>query len=162
MNDFAADSKLADIEARVLALETKVASLPDTRQIDERIKANLPPPIDPTQAPSFKDIELPIPSVETLVTTAKTTWALVEMFAEMKTLLWMLVDRRYHMGWLTRLLTIGLVILILVSHFIWPFARWDMVVSPIWDKLVDLVIGLILFMVLHFEMRRYKEWRSKR
>ena len=81
---------------------------------------------------------------------------------EMKTFLWMLFDRRYHMGWLTRLITIGLVVFILLSHFIWPFARWDMVISPVWDKLIDLVLGLILFMFLHFEMRRYKEWRGQR
>ena len=49
----------------------------------------------------------------------------------------MLVDRRYHMGWLTRILTIGLLVFILASHFIWPFARLDMIFSPIWDKLID-------------------------
>ena len=48
------------------------------------------------------------------------------------------------------------------ANLVWPLARMDMVLSPIWDKLADLFVGLILFMVLHFEMRRYKEWRSKR
>jgi hypothetical protein len=37
-----------------------------------------------------------------------------------------------------------------------------MVISPIWDKLIDLVLGVILFMFLHFELRRYKEWRGIR
>ena len=53
-DDNAADGKLADIEARVLVLETKVASLPDAIQIDERIRANLPPPVDPSRSPSFR------------------------------------------------------------------------------------------------------------
>ena len=160
--DSATDSKLAELERRVETLETKVAALPDAKQIEDRVKASLPPPVDPTAPPSFKDIALPIPNVDMIVSTAKTTWTIVEVFGELKTLLWMLIDRRYHMGWLTRVVTIVLLMVILVSHFIWPFARWDMVLSPVWDKLIDLVLGLILFMFLHFEMRRYKEWRGQR
>jgi hypothetical protein len=157
---------LAALERRVQALEAKVAALPDPRQteerITERVKANLPPPVDPTFAPSFKDIALPIPSVQTVVAGAKTTWALVAMFNELKMLFWTLLDRRYHMAWITRVIAIVLLPTILLSHFLLPFARLDTVVSPIWDKLVDLFVGLILFMVLSFETRRYKEWRGKR
>jgi hypothetical protein len=170
MNDIVADpsteSKLAELERRLNALESKVAALPDQQQIEEhvteRVKASLPPPVDPAQSPGFKDIALPIPNVNTIVATAKTTWTLFTMFGEMKTMLWMLIDRRYHMGWTTRIITLVLLAFILVSHFLWPWGRWDMIVSPILDKLTDLVIGLILFMVLHFEMRRYKEWRGIR
>ena len=147
MNDVA-DTRIAELERRVEALEAKVA--------------NTPPPVDPVQPPSLKDISLPIPNVETVVTTAKATWAIFEMLAEIRWMLVMLIDRRYHMGWLTRLLTIGLVVFILLSHFVWPFARLEMVLSPIWDKLIDLFVGLILFMVLHIETRRYKGWRGGR
>ena len=157
---------LALLEQRILALEAKVATIPDTQQIEERVaaqvKANLPPPVDPTHSLSFKDVTLPMPSVETLVSTAKATWAILDMLGELKMLVWMLIDRRYHMGWLTRVITIVLVVGILGSHFLWPFARLDTIFSPIWDKMIDLVAGLILFMMLHFEMRRYKDWGSKR
>jgi hypothetical protein len=165
-DDTSVTRALAHLEQRVLALESKVAAIPDTKQIEERVtaqvKAKLPPAVDPTQPLSLKDITLPIPDVETIVSTAKTTWAVFEVFGEMKLLVWMLIDRRYHMGWLTRVITIVLVVAILGSHFLWPFARLDSVFSPIWDKLIDLFLGLILFMLLHFEMRRYKEWNSKR
>lgn len=157
MNDIAADSKLDDLERRVQALETKVSTLPDAKQIDEQIQANLPPP-----APSFKDIALPIPNVDTLVTTARTTWAIFEMFADIKAMLWMLVDRRYHMGWITRLLTIVLVVAIFLSPWWAPFAGYDNFISRIVDKAIDLVLGLVLFTVLFFETRRYKEWRKGR
>ena len=171
MNDLIPDgaaqsTTLAELERRVQALESKVAAIPDSQQIEERVtervKANLPPPVDPTQPLSLKDVTLPIPNLETVLATARTTWGLIELFGEMKSLLWMLIDRRYHMGWLTRVITLVLLVGILFSHFIWPFARIDMVFSPIWDKLIDLVLGMILFMVLHFETRRYKEWSSKR
>src|SRR5207249_1466004 len=131
MNDVG-DTRFAELEHRVEALEAKVASSP--------------PPDDSTQPPSLKDMSLPIPSVDTVVTTAKASWAILEMLAEIRWMLTMLVDRRYHMGWLTRLLTIGLLVFILLSHFVWPFARLDMVLSPVWDKLIDLLAGLILFM----------------
>ncbi|MBI3822139.1 MAG: hypothetical protein HY289_05595, partial [Planctomycetes bacterium] len=149
-------------QRRVEALESKVASLPDARQIDERIKANLPPPVDPTQPPTFKDLALPIPDVDTIVSTARTTWALVEVFAEIKLMLWMLLDRRYHMGWLTRLAAIGLVIAFMLSYLWVPFGGYDNFVSRMIGQAGDLVLGLILFMVLMFETRRYKEWRKGR
>src|ERR1043166_1135872 len=101
MNDVA-DTRIAELERRVEALEAKVA--------------NTPPPVDPVQPPSFKDITLPLPSVDTVVTTAKATWAIFEMFSEIKWMLVMLVDRRYHMGWIARLLTIGLVVFILLDR----------------------------------------------
>jgi hypothetical protein len=156
---------LAELERRVQTLEAKVAALPDPWQFEERItqrvKANLPP-VDPTQAPSFKDIELPIPNVQAVVATAKTTWALFGMLSELKMLLWTLLDRRYHVAWITRVITIGLLIMILTSHWWAPLATFDNAISHLWDKVIDLVLGLILFMVLSFETRRYKEWRSKR
>ena len=160
---------LADLEHRVQTLETRVAALPDSRQIEERVtervKASIPPSapsVDPSQAPSLKDISLPIPNMQAIVSTAKTTWALLEMMAELKLLFWMLVDRRYHMGWLTRVITIGLVALILLSHFLTPFAKIDNFVSPIWDKFVDLFLGVVLFTLLNIETRRYKQWRNIR
>jgi hypothetical protein len=163
--DSSADPKLADLERRIEALETKVAAIPDSRQIEEhvteRVKASLPPPVDAAQAPSFKDIELPIPSVQNVVAAAKTTWAIFEILNELRVLFWTLFDRRYHMAWITRFVTIGLLILIVTSQWWVPLAKVEFV-GPLLDKVADLVLGLILFMVLNFETRRYKEWRSQR
>jgi hypothetical protein len=157
---------LEALERRVRVLESKVEALPDQRQIEEhvaeRVKASMPPPIDPAHAPSFRDITLPIPNVDTIVTTAKTTWALIEMFSEMKALLWMLVDRRYHMGWVTRVLAIVLLVAILCSPWWVPFGGYDNIISRLVDKAADLVLGLVLFMILIYETRRYKDWRGQR
>jgi hypothetical protein len=160
-DDIAVDGKLADIEARVLALETKVASLPDAIQLEERIRANLPPPVDPSKAPSFKDIELPIPNIQTVVATAKGTWAFFEMLNEVKLLFWTLFDRRYHMAWLTRIVTILLLAAIMTSQLWLPFA-FDNFLGHTWEKGINLLISFLLFLVLHYEMRRYQEWRSRR
>ena len=81
---------IAELERRVIALEAKVAAIPDTKQIEERITSNVkaslpppPPPVDPTMPPSFKDIEIPMPSVQTVVDTAKVTWGFIEMLREL-------------------------------------------------------------------------------
>lgn len=164
--DTAVDSKFVDLERRLQAVEARVAALPDPQQLEERVtervKAKLPPPIDPSQPPSFQDIELPIPNFQTVVATAKTTWTLLEMFSELNMLFWTLMDRRYHMAWITRVITIVLLVLILTSHWWAPLAGSDNFISHFWDKVIDLILGLILFIVLSFETRRYKEWRSRR
>jgi hypothetical protein len=178
MNDIATDPSvngsaalvqtLADLERRVQALETKVAALPDAQQMEERVaeqvKAGLPPPpppIDPSQAPGFRDIQFPMPSMQTVVDTAKTTWMLLEMLAELKLLFWTLFDRRYHAAWLARVITVVLLLLILTSSLWLPLA-FDNIVGHIWEKIINLMIGFAIFFVLHYEMRRYREWRNQR
>jgi hypothetical protein len=154
---------LADLERRVQVLEAKVALLPDSQQIEERVtervKASMPAPVNPSQAPGFRDIEIPIPSVQNVLKTAKATWLILEMLAELRMLFWTLFDRRYHVAWITRFITIGLVILILISEWWVPLAKVEYI-GPVLNKLADLLLCLIMFTVLSFETRRYKEWRG--
>jgi hypothetical protein len=160
---------LAELERRVLALEAKVAALPDPAHIEmhvtERIKASLPlpaPPVNPLQAPSFADITMPIPNVDTLLETARSTWTMLEMLGEFKALFWTLFDRRYHMAWMTRFIAIVLLTAIMTSDYWFPLATYNSILSQLWDKVVNIVLSMILFMVLIFETRRYKEWRKGR
>jgi hypothetical protein len=156
---------LEQLAQRVQKLETTVAALPDARQIEDRVttrvKASIPPPPPVNEPPSFKDIALPIPSVPTMVATAKTTWALFEMLAELRLLLWMLVDRRYHMAWLTRVIAIVLLAAIMTTHYWLPFAAVA-IVGPLWEKVINLGLALVMFMMLHYEMRRYQQWRQRK
>ena len=178
MNDIATDPSvngstamlqtLAELERRVQALETRVAALPDAQQMEERVAEKViaglpppPPPIDPAPAPSFRDIEIPMPSVQTVVKTAKATWLVFEMLAELRMLFWTLFDRRYHVAWITRFITISLLVLILTSQWWVPLAKVDYI-GGLLDKIADLLLCLILFTVLSFETRRYKEWRHQR
>ncbi|MSU77687.1 MAG: hypothetical protein EXS16_06285 [Gemmataceae bacterium] len=168
MNDIAiestTDAKFAELERRVLTLETKVALMPSVEQIEtritEQVKAMPPPPVEPPTLPSFKDISVPIPSLQALVNTAKTTWTLIEMFNELKMLFWTLFDRRYHMAWATRVIVIVLLVAILLSSW-WPFA-FDNTIGRLLEKIVNLLLGFVMFFILHIEMRRYQEWLGKR
>lgn len=169
MNDIAvetsADTRLAELERRVGELENKVAAMPDAQKLEERVtenvKASLPPPVDPTQAPTFGDISVPIPSVDNIVTAAKTTWTLIDMLGELNMLFWTLFDRRYHMAWITRIVSIILLVLILTSQYWLPLA-FDNPIGRTWEKLINLLLGFIMFFILHYEMRRYREWRKGR
>jgi hypothetical protein len=163
--DTSTDAKLAEMERRLQTLEVKVAALPDAQELEtritERVKANMPPPIDPSEAPSFRDISLPMPNVQTIVATARTTWMVFELVKELKLLFWTLLDRRYHMAWITRAITLVLLAAVLTSQFWLPFA-FDNIVGRTWEKVIDILIGLVMFLVLHYEMRRYQEWRNTR
>jgi hypothetical protein len=158
---------LADLERRVQILEARIALLPDSQQMEERVtervKASIPPPappVDPSRSPGFRDIEIPIPSVQNVVAAAKTGWALWEMFGEMKALFWTLFDRRYHIAWITRFITLGILVMVFTSDYWFPLATYDNMVSRLWDKLVNVLLCLIMFVVLSIETRRYKEWRG--
>ena len=158
---------LADLERRVQILEARIALLPDSREIEERVaervKATLPPPaapIDPTQAPGLGDIQIPMPSVQNVVAAARTGWMIFEILRELKLAFWTLFDRRYHMAWITRVVTLVLLAMILTSDYWFPFATYDNIASRFWAKLVNVFLGLIMFVVLSVEMRRYKEWRT--
>ncbi len=65
-------------------------------------------------------------------------------------LFWTLFDRRYHMAWVTQLfIAIGLLVMILTSDWWAPFAS----MSHLWDKVIDLGLCLVLFLVLSYETR---------
>ena len=63
----------------------------------------------------------------------------------------MLLDRHYHMAWLTRTLVVLLLIGILTSGL---WLNWL-------DKVFDLVLAGMLFLALFCETRRYKAWREQ-
>lgn len=167
--DEISDARLAELERRVQTLETQVAALPSVEQIDtrivEQVKAIPPPPppapTDPPSMPSFKDISVPMPNLQTLVDTAKTTWTLFQMLNELKMLFWTLFDRRYHMAWVTRVVITFILFAILLSHWWLPFA-FDNVIGRLWEKVINLLLGFVMFFILHFEMRRYQEWLGRR
>jgi hypothetical protein len=88
------------------------------------------------------------------------SWLALDMLYELFNVGRMLVDRQYHMAWVTRLLVILVTSAILTSGFWFPLA-WDNWVGHLLDKLFDLLLAAVLFLALYCETKRYKEWRSK-
>jgi len=133
--DNSIDTRVADLDRRVTALESNSAPAAKPPAVDA--KATDPPPPNGV---------------------AHSAWMVFEIIGEFKLLLSMLFDRGYHMGWLTRFLVLFLLVAILTSHWWAPFAVYDNFLSNMWDKLIDLALGMVLFLVLMFETRRYRAW----
>jgi len=73
----------------------------------------------------------------------------------------MLLNRHYHMAWITRILVFVLLAAIFTSDWWFPlsFNNW---VGHLVDKLFDLVMAGVLLVALFCETRRHKEWRARR
>ena len=69
---------------------------------------------------------------------------ILEMVAEMKMLFWTLFDRRYHMAWLTRFITLGLLVMLFmirISGFRWR--RIDNILSRVLGQVRQPVRGFL-------------------
>lgn len=152
---------LAELEQRVQTLEATVAQLRDTRQLEERITeriaTQLPPPPEPAPTPP---LEL-IGRASTLQTAVESSWLLVELAGELRGMFAMLFDGRYHMAWVTRVTSIVLVVALLTSSWWFPLSLLPMIGGYV-DKLLDLALALVLFVLLTRETRRYRDWRASR
>ncbi len=164
------EHSLLALEGRVRALEATVATLQDTRAMEarvaERVTAQVPQVSVASVVEALSTQPLP-PAVKNLVgaatqpstlkQVARSSWLAFDMMQELAVVGRMLLDRRYHMAWLTRFLVIVLVIVILTSAAWFPLT--DYLVGRLLDKAFDLVLAGVLFLALFCETRRYKDWR---
>jgi hypothetical protein len=167
------ERSLLELEGRVRALENTVAALGDTRQIEERVAERLSaqaprvPVAAVIEAISAKPMP---PAVKTMVgmatqpstlrQVAQSSWLAFDMFQEVVTVGRMLLDPHYHTAWSTRFFVIVFAIAIFVSG-VWVPLSGMAGIGPIVEKLVNLLLGGVMFLALFCETRRYKEWRSK-
>lgn len=161
------------LEHRVKRLEDAVASLQDTRVLEERIierlsrspslqSSNKEKVIDRkylSGAESSKpksDSEKSAFPQESL----KQAWFFIDVWKEFSTICKMFFDVRYHMGWFTRILTIILVPAFLLSNY-WPRPPIP-IVAEIWERVFFLLVAFFFFKALSREAQRYKHFRELR
>jgi hypothetical protein len=177
--------ELASIEQRVRRLEDAVATLQDTRPIEERVVERLrltAPVASPVAAPAAGSANVLIDVGRRMLPAAmdviqneaaaadaqardgthatRPGWLLVDMYAEARAMLFMFIDRRYRMSWAGRLVPLVLFAAIITS-WIWCPGAWTLstVIDPlavVYVKLVDLVLAYFLFKVLAREAARYR------
>jgi hypothetical protein len=166
------ERSLHELEDRVRALETTVAALGDTRQMEERVtervSAQLPRVDAAAVVAALATQPLP-PAVKTLVgaathpstlkQVAQSSWLAFDMVQELVSVGRMLLDRRYHTAWITRFFVIVFAIAIFTSG-LWVPLNSATVIGPVIEKLVNLLLGVVLFLALVCETRRYKAWRA--
>ena len=84
------------------------------------------------------------------------TWILLDALTELRAMYWMFFDPRYRLSWTARLGPLVILGLILTSGF-WMPATGLPYIGLVIDKLVDLVLAYVLFKLLSYEARRYRE-----
>lgn len=158
------------LEERIARLEDAVAGLQDTRPLEERVLQRVT-----TQLASRKSSANPgsaNPLLEAgrrlLPTSAPAaarrsavsddspslrSWLLFDVLDEARTMWRMFVDRNYSVSWITRTAPPVALIIMLCS---WFFLSNITLVGGIVDKLVDLVLVVGVYKILHREALNYR------
>jgi Zn-dependent protease with chaperone function len=91
----------------------------------------------------------------------QSSWLVLDLLGEARAMLALLFDRRYHMAWLTRVTAVVLLVAVFTSGWWFPLTLLPFIGGYL-DKLFDLCLALLLFLLLSREVRRYREWRAGR
>ena len=171
-NGRSAKTQSETVEQRLRRLEAAVAALQDTSLLEERILERVTVSAHSTaHAPPtgiLADIHIPFvpksvadlaggnPEVapQSPVAALRQTWLLFEFLAELKTFWQMLVDRRYRLTWLARVVPIVAIVIIIVS---WLTLSNIWVLGPILDKLIDIILICLTYKVMSREVERYRQ-----
>lgn len=172
------EQSLLALEERVRSLEQTVASLQDTRQIEERIEeritervtAQVPrvPVAAMIETMTAQPLPAPVASIvntaaqpSTLKQVARSSWLAFDMVQEAIAVGRMLVDPHYHTAWITRIVVIAFALGIFLSGLWVPLSSISWI-GPVIEKIANLLLAGVLFLALYCETRRYKEWRGNR
>lgn len=168
------------LEARVRALEESVAVLQDTRKVEDRIAERVARRIERKQAGSaikgsatalagagaamlpaaVTALQAQAAAVEAQLraeaTLAPQPGLLADLYAEVRSMLRMYLDRRYRLPWKAKVLPpviLGVMVLLAV---------WLYFMTPTWlgwplDKVLELVLAFVLYKVLSREAHHYRE-----
>ncbi len=177
----APEAILSPLEERVRRLESALARMQDTQQLENRVAAKVTDQITQELAPvagtpptaglveigkKLFEMALPPPPPRTLSPRpegSRPGWLLWEVLAEARVIGRMYVDPRYRMTWVGRIVPI-----VLLLAFFWPsFVVWMIPVVNLLllvkgvDGIVvtamQLLIAYVMFKVLSHEARRYRE-----
>jgi hypothetical protein len=180
----APDPAAESLEQRVQRLEDAVAALQDTRPLEERVVERVsqrlgitPPKPEPEPEPRTDYMAsaarrtpppgdgLPAPDVAALPSRPappallRHPWLLFDLLGELRAMVRMFFDVRYHVAWSTRVTVLVLLPLIFTSGWWCPFA-YIPILGPLVEKVVDLVLAFFTYKALSREARRYRDLRE--
>ncbi len=154
------------IEQRVRRLEDAVAQLQDTRPLEDRVVARVSERLGngrssatgllveagrhllPAALDAARRAE---PANGTPV--ARPPWLIVDLYAELRTAALLFLDPRYRASWAARVVPVAAAVLAFCS---WFFLGHILLIGFLLDKLVDVVLVLVVYKVLHREVCRYR------
>ena len=161
------------LEQRVHRLEDAVATLQDTRRMEERVVERLAKRLRRDRTQFFQEAAgvivdvgrpfLPAPLTSGGVgSTAHDTsplrrsWLLLDAYAEAGAMVRMFFDPRFRPSRLARFVPVPLLAMVLTSAF-WLPGSGIVVVGTLFDKALGLVLAFLAFKILGREVRRYRD-----
>jgi hypothetical protein len=155
------------LEPRVRRLEDAVAALQDTRQLEERVAERVANRMDHQAAPRqsadvlFQAGRQLLPAALALTHDAggnsapRTGWLPWELYAEIRTIVTMFLDRRFSVSWTARVVPIVLLVFLVLS---WLFLDGHfLLLGTLLDKVVDVLLIICTYKILSREAQRYRE-----
>ena len=88
-------------------------------------------------------------------------WLLFDMFGELRAMVRMFFDVRYHVAWSTRGVVLILLPLIFTSGWWFPLAYFPFL-GTFFMKVLDLLLSFFVYKALSREARRYLDYRASR
>ena len=158
--------RLGPLEERLTRLEDAVASLQDTRQLEERVaqrlavqlarNGNLRTSSSLLLEAGRRLLPAPLRTADGAADEAgsRRPWVVLDTLAEIRTIARMYVDRRYRVSWAARTAPVVAAVLMFCSWFFFGGMLWF--IGPLFDKLFDLFLAFIVFRILHHEVQAYR------
>jgi hypothetical protein len=169
---------LTPIEMRIRRLEDALAQLQQMRAAELRVTTGQSPrsaaPVaaptasPPQQAPTDKLWDIGVRALTAPAEVARAFsqppgdprsrrgWLFFECVTELRAILRMFTDPRYRLSWAGRIAPIALTVLILLSGW-WLPLYYVPIFGNVLDNAVNLVLAYVLFKLLAYEARRYRE-----
>jgi hypothetical protein len=119
-----------------------------------RSAADAPPQATLAGSPGDKS-ENGVAAARGAFTSSSRPWLLFDLYAELRTMGRMYVDRRYRMSWLARVIPLLALFVFLMSWFLFSGSLWG--IGSILDKVIDLVLACVVYKVLAREVARYRQ-----
>jgi hypothetical protein len=174
-DDVSADG-VAALRERIHRLEDAVAALQDTRPLEDRVVERVVERVRPPIARDNPEIKngsrppvlgvvrgneesappaaIPMGLRETPSARQKSPWLLFDLLGEVRTIVRMYFDPRYHMSRLARLMPVVVLVIVALS---WFFLDGHILyIGTVIDKLIDLFLFVLTYKVLTREADRYR------
>jgi hypothetical protein len=151
--------RVATLEDEVLELrqhvtqlaEVVVGEIKERRAIQAQTEMLLPVPIPAAVASMVPGGETTVKAVNAL----RRPWLLVDLLKDLALMVRMYFDPRYRVRRATQMMVPLILACFLAAYFM--FAWFDIpVLSPILERLIDILLAVLLYKVIHSELTRYR------
>jgi hypothetical protein len=165
------------LEQRVQRLEDAVATLQDTKRLEDRLADRITKRLkreSPQATPVSGEVLVAagrqlLPAAMDMIriqtdnaerrlllppVTGKQPWLLLDFYVEMRSIVRLYLDRRYRVTWMARVVPLAALFIVLFS---WFFLSGIWIVGPVLDRVLLVVLAFFVYKVLSREVQLYRQ-----